>query len=305
MFRTRIILPLVILLLLGNVSSVNAQTARGRIYFNPAVIETANGNEFTTDIYISTDGAETGGAGVILKYNPVFLVPVKITPGFIYGDYPLAAIDDSSGTIRISGVSSSKNSLFSGDDKFAGVSFMALKTGTTSVSIEYEPGSTTDSNIAVTYGSGDILSEVGSLEVSIVTGGGGDVVMPPMGNADDFAATSSPSGGGFFDGILNRVNTFFGKDPEGTIDPYAPIARRDPITNLGGVGQEQIAFASNRPASPAIIAVVAVVVVFVLLIAVGTFVIRRKKNQSATTVSLNPYENKTPPSTPIQPPQAA
>lgn len=281
MIRRRILL-LILVLAIFSVNSRNAyaQSNAGRLYFNPDTGEVSNGSEFTTDIYLDTDGAESGGAGVILNFNPVLIEAVETEPGIIFDDYPLAVIDNEAGKVSISGISGSRDQLFTGNDLFARVTWRALKTGTTQIGFEFETGSTTDSNIAVTFGNGDILSEVGNLDLSISVGAATAVQTASPSTSNESTVTSDKN---IVDRALDSISRLFGQDPEGEIDPYAPIVRRDPITNLSEDGS--VAFTSESQGLPTRVIIGAVLIAISILgIIIFAVMKMRRKKESVVVV---------------------
>ncbi len=125
----------------------------------PEVVSTEAGEEFSVDISIDTGGKKTDGADLILKFNSELLEVSRIDPGVIYSDYPTQEVGD--GAVKITGVSSQKGPFFKGEGVFATVVFKVLYGGEEFIQIDFEGGSTTDSNVAF-HGKGtDILTEVG------------------------------------------------------------------------------------------------------------------------------------------------
>ena len=291
MNRIKFIL-LVVVFFFASAAVVHAQTPNGKLYFAPESLEVNNNSTFTNEIYVDTDGSDVGGVGAIVTFNNVFLEAVSVEPGVIFDDYPLAAIDNDSGRISISGISGSKDHLYNGKDLFAKVTWQAKKTGTTDVSFDFTPGRTTDSNIAVTFGTGDILSEIAPQHVSILVSGAAESTET---TTDATAETvSSPS-------IIERaLNAIFG-NREATVDPYAPIARQEPKTDIAsseGTGS----FVSEAPVAPRnnnLLLALAAALFVALGLGVTIYAIsvnRRKKNAIVITEDLG---NNKPPAPPI------
>ena len=125
----------------------------------PEVVSTEAGEEFSVDISIDTEGKKTDGADLILKFNSELLEVSRIDPGVVYSDYPTQETGD--GVVKITGVSYQKGPFFKGEGVFATVVFKVLYGGEEFIQIDFEGGSTTDSNVAF-HGKGtDILTEVG------------------------------------------------------------------------------------------------------------------------------------------------
>lgn len=283
--RINVLLSVLALFVIST-SFVYAQSNVGRLYFDPDSIETPNGTEFVTDVYLDTAGYDAAGVGAILRYNPIFLEAVRIEPGIIFDDYPLAVIDNTAGKVLISGVSGSKNNLYNGRDVFAKVVWVSKKTGLSEISFDFEPGSTTDSNIAVTFGNGDILGSVNTFNATVLVGNGTIASTPPV------VATTSGEGS-ILDKGLDKLSSIFGKDPEGDIDPYAPITRRDPVTDLSQTAGEDASFASQGSKLPVALAAV-IIAIAVLVLVLIIIVVRKMKNRRAPTVVTQNFDPNAP-----------
>lgn len=119
---------------------------------------------------ISTGGYSIIGTDLVLHYPPKALkaTNASIKAGKIFSEFPMKEVDETSGTIRISGISSERVKRgFNGVGVFATITFKAITPGKASVTVDFQPGNTADSNIIDTKDSKDILSEVFSLELDI------------------------------------------------------------------------------------------------------------------------------------------
>lgn len=118
-------------------------------------------------IGLGTGGKKTAGADVILDFNNKMLEASQSTlfPGNLYPEYPLLSVDQKAGKIRVSGNSSQGEGFF-GEGVLATAILKATKAGKAKVTVDFTPGSTTDSNI-VGDSEKDLLEEVGNLEVEI------------------------------------------------------------------------------------------------------------------------------------------
>ena len=248
--------------------SVQAQSA-ARLSFNPGSIKSANGETFVVEIMVNTGGSDVGGVGAKINFDPSMLQVLSITPGNLFGDYPIATIDNSLGKLSISGIVSSANNLYNGAGVFAQIEVKVIGTKSTQMVFDFTPGQTRDSNVAVTYGNGDALASVGSLQVLIDN----SVPQPPASNVPNSVAQTQPISGqsssapsstteesvvnqagrmnteavamqatpskGFLDKIIGSFSNFLVsvglKEPEPEfnqdIDPYAPIGQQPPITD--------------------------------------------------------------------------
>lgn len=273
--------------------------AEPSLTFSSATKSAAVGENFNVDVILSTVGQGVVGAGAQITFDPAVVSVVSIEPGTIFGDYPLASFDNSSGKISISGIASSSRKLFTGLGVFASITFQGKALGTGSVQFVYEPGSTTDSNIAVTYGSGDILGEVGTLEIAVEGFSTDSQVKKPSSTGQETQSEPTPEPESFFGWLLERLG--FGKaseeveSPGGArptsqpLDPHAPIPSQAPITDSG---QQQPETEVVRPSArrPWLWLVVGVVTVAVFGVGVGGFYYLRRVRKREET-QLPPLES--------------
>ncbi|MCR4322720.1 MAG: cohesin domain-containing protein [Candidatus Azambacteria bacterium] len=115
------------------------------------------GDIITTQIILNTQGASIEGVDVrYLNYNPAllevqdknpFTAGVQITPGTLMPNTVANSVDASLGRITFSQVISGNNT-FTGSGVLATVQFRVLGQGSTSVSFNFTPGNTADTNIA-------------------------------------------------------------------------------------------------------------------------------------------------------------
>lgn len=123
------------------------------------------GCSFTLDVNLDTDGANTDGTDVILRYDPSILTATSIDPGSTYSDYPNKSIDSSGGVISISGLAS-VNQPFNGSGKFATIHFNVNSSANASsaqVKFDFDaanPKNTKDSNVVKSVDVVDILRSV-------------------------------------------------------------------------------------------------------------------------------------------------
>ncbi len=129
------------------------------------------GESLDVDIVLSTGNRQTIGTDVILHFDPKMLEVLTATgsaspvrAGSLYQDYPANQLEPS-GRISFSGTSLSQ--AFAGRGVLGSVTFKAVRSGTTTVKIDYQSGSSTDSNVTESNTARDILISVQNLELSI------------------------------------------------------------------------------------------------------------------------------------------
>lgn len=126
------------------------------------------GDVVPVSILLDTAGKKAIGTDAILHFDPKVLEATSsaIEKGTIYQDYPALGIDGKLGTVTVSGINSADVN-FSGIGVLASINFTAKTSGSTTVSLEFTPGSTTDTNIVDPVSGGDILQMVNNLKLSI------------------------------------------------------------------------------------------------------------------------------------------
>lgn len=130
------------------------------------------GDKFSVSINIASQ-KPTDGADIILLYDPKLLSVVKngsddppVITGSLYSDYPLNSVDERSGKISVSGITSSAGGL-TPKGTFGTVAFQAKSAGKAEIYLEFKLGSTVDTNVIESKTAKDILDEVSGLSLEI------------------------------------------------------------------------------------------------------------------------------------------
>lgn len=141
----------------------------GKIELTASKGEFQVGETVSVSVLVSTGGRITEGTDLVLHFDPnVFeATPEGILKGQIYPDYPSLQLDGKQGIVWISGVAAINKVGYSGTGIFATINFKAKRPGQTKISIEFQKGSTKDSNIIEAQVAEDILEEVSNLELEI------------------------------------------------------------------------------------------------------------------------------------------
>lgn len=274
-------------LLLFAVSSVSA--ANPSLMFEPNKVSTSSGDSFTVDIIVDTAGQAVGGTGAKIIFDPNRLSVTSIQPGSIFADYPTASSDNALGRATLSGIVSSPKTLYTGKGVLGTITFAAKLEGNSTVRFDYFPGSTTDSNIAVTHDPGDILSEAGKLEVTITKS------QTPFGGTS--TNITSPSTPALVEpkkmSLLDKIRNALGLETaEGgaTLDPYGPIPSQQPNTDPNT--QQQLAqLEAAQKVIPRFYTVVVGLLVLVLT-PVVLLVLRRKRRLKGVIPNSDEQKNK-------------
>lgn len=126
------------------------------------------GESVPVSVVVGTGGNTVDGADLIVRFDPKVIEASQegLIKGKIFDEYPLVSLDSNKGLISISGISSSKKG-FTGTGQFASIVLRAKSAGKTAISIDFNKGSTTDSNLVEAATSKDILEVVDNLEFNI------------------------------------------------------------------------------------------------------------------------------------------
>lgn len=122
------------------------------------------------DVAIDLSSSKKSNASdLIINFDPKKLTVQNpsspVVKGSIYGSYPINKIDIKLGKITVSGIS--EGVAVMADGLFGVVSFKAKAAGLTTISVEFIPGSTTDTNVIESETGEDILEKVQNLELNI------------------------------------------------------------------------------------------------------------------------------------------
>ena len=130
------------------------------------------GEQFTVSANILSDQA-TDGVDLIINYDPKLISVVQVGEtnapvilGSLYNDYPINTLDSKAGKITVSGISTQTDGI-KPNGLFGSIIFKAESSGQALISLDFEAGSTVDTNI-IEKGTGeDNLEKVNSLEINI------------------------------------------------------------------------------------------------------------------------------------------
>jgi len=220
-----------------------AMAAKPSLQFSPAETVITENQTLKITVEMDTAGFDAGGAGAKIIFDPNYLKATQITPGPIFTDYPALITDNIGGRLTISGISAAINNLYNGRGNFAEIKFLALKTGTTEISFEFEPENTTDSNIAVTFGNGDVLAQVNQAKITINPQGDDGPTDDDEAAADEPQADQSKMTlGKMIDNWIKTVklqfqlffpdqNSRLGRPESNISSATSPIVRQTPITD--------------------------------------------------------------------------
>jgi|GEM_PF-1936617 len=133
-----------------NAASLSVLPATGNFTLN---------QEFDVNILIDTEGEQVTGTDVTLKYDSTKLDVVTLTPGTIFGSYPIKSA--SAGVITFTGIiTTGSQAGYTGSGTFGTVKFKVLQTGTTTLDFDFTKGAVADSNVVSTTSGQDLLGSV-------------------------------------------------------------------------------------------------------------------------------------------------
>lgn len=120
-------------------------------------------------IKVSTGNHLTSGVDLVLKYDPSMLEASgsSLVKGSAFDDYPQINIDSKNGILRASGVISPTKLGFNGSGDFGVINFTAKSKGITTISLEFSPEVTGDSNMVELETNKDILGKVTEVKLNI------------------------------------------------------------------------------------------------------------------------------------------
>lgn len=153
------------------------------------------GQEITLSVRLNTNGVETAGSDLVLNYDPRFISISDIAAGLLYDQYVGKTIDNTNGTVTLSGISSSPTSLFSGTGTFATIRVKGVAAGVSPLTIVFTPGNSNDSNIVSFASQQDILARVTSGAVTVQGGIGGQPTATPTSVSTPIPTPTTPATG--------------------------------------------------------------------------------------------------------------
>lgn len=280
--KARVFFALLITLLfvpLALPTSINAAVAS--LKFQPSSMNLGVGERLIVDIIIDTAENEVAGCGAKIEYDPNIISVVSIDLGSIFNDYPSATFDNNTGRAMISGIVNSPKNLYKGQGKFGTITLQMVSTGMTKVKFEFTPGSTTDSNIAVTYGNGDILESVNELNITVTEGGEESTTNQsyPMTSASASRVIQKESTS-TLDKLLGLVGI---KRTSGyEMDPYEPFPSQAPNTDPSSSQPEYRIERSDNT-----VYIIAAVVIIIFIAVVIMIKIKKRKKSNPPVIEQN------------------
>jgi hypothetical protein len=182
--------------------------AAASLSFSPANQTVALNQNFTVNALLSTGGAETDGADLIIRYDGNKLQVVSAALGTLYTN---KVVEDTStaGKITLRATSASDQS-FNGNGTVATIVFKPIAEGTANVYFEFTSGSTTDTNVA--FHGTDVLGSTTNATYTINqsgVGGANPSASPSIPVSGTVETTVALVGGGIGLVLLGLLAKFF------------------------------------------------------------------------------------------------
>jgi chitodextrinase len=173
-----------------------AQASSATFSISPSSQSVNINSTFTANIILNTGGQAIYGVDVnSVRFNPSVLqvvdsdtntAGIQIAPGALMSQVFVNTADNTSGTIQFSQVAT-PGTTYLGSGTLASITFRAVGSGSSNVSIDFSPGSGTDSNIA--GANGDILTSVSGATYSAVSLDGIAPTAPGTPTLNPFSST--------------------------------------------------------------------------------------------------------------------
>ena len=150
------------------VAKTDIQKAVGKISLNTPKTNFSIKEAVPVSVMVDTGGYTISGVDLIVHFDPKILEATSgaLVKGKIFDEYPLVSLDAKNGLISISGISGVQSG-FKGSGQFATINLRTKSLGKTSLIIDFQKGSTTDSNLVEATTSKDILEQAGSINLEV------------------------------------------------------------------------------------------------------------------------------------------
>ncbi len=131
------------------------------------------GENVSLIIRLFTGGYLSDGVDVVLKYDPKVLDATSsaILSNSSFQNFPTKSVDTQNGIVRISAISSATGDGFNGLVNFATINFKAKSAGSSNLTIDFKPGSTSESNVIKQIDATDILADVSNATIKVTNSG--------------------------------------------------------------------------------------------------------------------------------------
>ncbi len=139
---------------LPKIASVSAST----MLIDPAFGTIEAGKDLSVKVIVQGTGEQIDGVDANIAYDVNVLKVKEIKKGTVFSDYP--TLKDNNGQVQITALAGKDGKALSGEIVLAELKFEIIDSGATKLTVAYEDGATSESNVAV-HGTGkDSLTQV-------------------------------------------------------------------------------------------------------------------------------------------------
>ncbi|MBI2022012.1 hypothetical protein HYS93_04020 [Candidatus Daviesbacteria bacterium] len=128
------------------------------------------GSVIPVEVRLSTAGHTIIASDVEIKYDPSILEATGsafFNQGDVFDEFPNIEVDQQQGIVRFSALSINNLSGFNGTGELATLNLRSKKEGQTSLTVNFTPSSTIDSNVIEANTINDVLGQVFNLDLTI------------------------------------------------------------------------------------------------------------------------------------------
>lgn len=127
------------------------------------------GQSVSVEVRVSTGGHNIDGMDLSLGFDPRSLQATSsgVLEGNMFRQYPQVKVDNHSGSVSISGISSPQGSGFNGIGTFAIIRFKAMKLGATALKVNYSPNASNLTNLVESATAKNVLASGASLQLNV------------------------------------------------------------------------------------------------------------------------------------------
>lgn len=138
----------------------------GEYRLEPQTVKSSPGAVFTIKTVLVAPKIALDGADIILRFDPEFLTVEGITPSSLFSAYPRKEIDNTVGSVHLTGFTSS-TTLGNKGETVADIAFRANKVGTTTITVDFQKNASNRSTIVEKGTSKNVLGSVKGATVQI------------------------------------------------------------------------------------------------------------------------------------------
>ena len=140
--------------------SFNSKVSAASLIINPPFGSIASGKDLSVDVVIKGQDELVDGVDANIAYDSNFLKVKEMKKGSFFSDYPI--FKDDNGQVKITALAPSEGVKIFGDIIVATLVFEIQDSGDTKLTIAYEDGTTSESNVAQHGTAKDLLTQVTS-----------------------------------------------------------------------------------------------------------------------------------------------